>query len=121
MITNDQPYVEEQHTEEQHTEVQEETQREHQEESGSDISIDGRDANLLPTTRDISDNLNSQSHKEKDLPEMITTLPLVSQPLPLCEMAPLDQTVQIHEVRPSISIVNEESHLVCIHNKFVLL
>ncbi|KAA0059222.1 Ulp1-like peptidase [Cucumis melo var. makuwa] len=42
---------------------------------------------------------------------MITTFPLVSQPLALCEMAPLDQTVQIHEVPPSISIVNEESQL----------
>ncbi|KAL0536930.1 hypothetical protein IC582_025893 [Cucumis melo] len=111
MITSDQPYVEEQHTEEQHTERQEETQREHQEESGSDISIDSRDANLLLAIRNISDNLNAQNQKEKDLPEMITTLPLVSQPLPLCEMAQLDQTVQIHEVPPSISIVNEESQL----------
>ncbi|KAA0037833.1 Ulp1-like peptidase [Cucumis melo var. makuwa] len=34
---------------------------------------------------------------------MITTLPFVSQPLALCELAPLDQTVQI---------VNEESQLV---------
>ncbi|KAL0553528.1 hypothetical protein IC582_007426 [Cucumis melo] len=116
MITNDQPYVEEQHTEH-----QEETQREHQEEVGSDISIGGRDADLLLTIIDISDNLNAQSQKEKDLPEMITTLPLVSQPLPLCEMVPLDQTVQIHEVPPSILIVNEESQLVCIHNKFVVL
>ncbi|KAL0560731.1 hypothetical protein IC582_001144 [Cucumis melo] len=33
--------------------------REHQEESGSDISIDGRDADLLMTIRDISDNLNA--------------------------------------------------------------
>ncbi|KAA0063356.1 Ulp1-like peptidase [Cucumis melo var. makuwa] len=95
-----------------------------QEESGSDISIDGRDADLLLTIRDISDNLNAQSQKEKYLPEMITTLPLVSQPLPLCEilrsssstlnqpaMAPLDQTVKIQEVPPSISIVNEESQL----------
>ncbi|KAL0544197.1 hypothetical protein IC582_019310 [Cucumis melo] len=103
-------------------------------EFGSDISIDGRDANLLLTIRDISDNLNTQSQKEKDLPEMITTIPLVSQPLPFCEilpslsstlnqpaMAPLDQTVQIHEVPPSIPIVNEESQLVCIHNKYVVL
>ncbi|KAA0060059.1 MuDRA-like transposase [Cucumis melo var. makuwa] len=60
MTTSDQPYVEEQHTEEQHTEPQEETQREHQEEAGSDISIDSRDANLLLTIRDISDNLNLQ-------------------------------------------------------------
>ena len=108
--------------------------REHQEERGSDISIDGRDADLLMTIRDISDNLNAQSQKEKDLLEMITTLPLVSQPLPLCEIlpsssstlnqpatTPLDQTVQIHEVPPSISIVNEESQLVCIHNKFVVV
>ncbi|KAL0548557.1 hypothetical protein IC582_013011 [Cucumis melo] len=93
MITSDQAYVEEQHTEH-----QEETQMEHQEESGSDISIDDRDADLLMTIRDISDNLNAQSQKEKDLPKMITTLPLVSQPLHL--WAPLDQTVQIHEVPP---------------------
>ncbi|KAA0067870.1 Ulp1-like peptidase [Cucumis melo var. makuwa] len=88
MITSDQAYVEQQHTEH-----QEETQREHQKKSGSDISIDGRDADLLMTLRDISDNLNAQSQKEKYLPKMITTLPLVSQPLALCEMAPLDQTV----------------------------
>ncbi|TYJ97376.1 Ulp1-like peptidase [Cucumis melo var. makuwa] len=56
MITSDQAYVEEQHTEH-----QEETQREHQQESGSDISIDGMDANLLMTIRDISDNLNAKS------------------------------------------------------------
>ncbi|TYK23461.1 MuDRA-like transposase [Cucumis melo var. makuwa] len=80
-------------------------------ESGSDISIDGRDTDLLMTIKDISDNLNAKSQKEKDLPVVITTLPLVSQPLALCEMAPLDQTVQIHEVPPSISIVNEESQL----------
>ncbi|KAL4013328.1 hypothetical protein IC575_025494 [Cucumis melo] len=116
MITSDQAYVEEQHTEH-----QEETQREHQEEFGSDISIYDRDADLLMTIRDISDNLNAQSQKEKDMPEMITTLPLVSQPLALCEMAPLDQTVQIHEVPPSITIVIEESQLVCIHNKSVVL
>ncbi|KAL0559437.1 hypothetical protein IC582_004047 [Cucumis melo] len=116
MITNDQPYVEEQHIE-----YQEETQREHQEESGSDISIDGKDADLLLAIRHLSDNINGQSKKEKDLPEMITTLPLISQPLPLCEilpslsstlkqlaMTPLHQTVQIHEVPLSISIVNEE-------------
>ncbi|KAL0552021.1 hypothetical protein IC582_011114 [Cucumis melo] len=60
MITSDQAYVEEQHTE-QHTEHQEETQRKHQQESGSDISIDGRDADLLMTIRDISDNLNAKS------------------------------------------------------------
>ncbi|KAL0544319.1 hypothetical protein IC582_019432 [Cucumis melo] len=107
---------------------------EHQEESGSDISRDGRDADLLLTVRHLSDNINSQSQKEKDLPEMITTLPLMSQPLPLCvilpsssstlkqlAMAPLDQTVQIHEMPPSISIVNEESQLVCIHNNCVVL
>ncbi|KAL0544924.1 hypothetical protein IC582_020054 [Cucumis melo] len=128
MITNDQPYIEEQHTEH-----QEETQREHQEESCSDISIDGRDADLLLTIRHLLDNINSQSKKEKDLPEMITTLPLMSQPLPLCEilpsssstlkqleMAPLDQTVQI-EVPPSISIINEEFQPVCIHNNCIVL
>ncbi|KAL0539806.1 hypothetical protein IC582_024027 [Cucumis melo] len=130
MISNDQPYVKEQHTQDHNVE----TQKEHQEESGSDISIDGKDADLLLTIRDISDNLNAQSQKEEYLPEMITTISLVSQPLPLCEilpsssntfnqpaMAPLDQTVQIHEVPPSISIVNEESQLVCIHNNYVVL
>ncbi|TYK06359.1 MuDRA-like transposase [Cucumis melo var. makuwa] len=71
-------------------------------ESGSDISVDGMDADLLMTIRDISDNLIAKSQKEKDLPQMITTLPLVSQPLALCEMAPLDEIVQI---------VNEESQL----------
>ncbi|KAL4037507.1 hypothetical protein IC575_001103 [Cucumis melo] len=76
--------------------------REHQEECGSDISIDGRDADLLMTIRDISDSLSHQIQKETDLPQMITTLPFVSQPLVLCELAPLDQTVQI---------VNEESQL----------
>ncbi|KAL0551374.1 hypothetical protein IC582_010460 [Cucumis melo] len=105
---NDNEYVvqeqhtEQQPTEEQHTEHQEETQREHQEECGSDISIDGRDADLLMTIRDISDSLSHQIQKEIDLPQMITTLPFVSQPLALCELAPLDQTVQI---------VNEESQL----------
>ncbi|KAL0549920.1 hypothetical protein IC582_014415 [Cucumis melo] len=105
---NDNEYVvqeqhtEQQPTEEQHIEHQEETQREHQEECGSDISIDGRDANLLMTIRDISNSLSHQIQKETDLPQMITTLPFVSQPLALCELAPLDQTVQI---------VNEESQL----------
>ncbi|KAA0054420.1 MuDRA-like transposase [Cucumis melo var. makuwa] len=75
---------------------------EHQEECGSDISIDGRDADLLMTIRDISDSLSHQIQKETDLPQMITTLPFVSQPLALCELAPLDQIVQI---------VNEESQL----------
>ncbi|KAL0544528.1 hypothetical protein IC582_019645 [Cucumis melo] len=105
---NDNEYVvqeqhtEQQPTEEQHTEHQEETQREHQEECGSDISIDGRDADLLMTIRDILDSLSHQIQKETDLPQMITTLLFVSQPLALCELAPLDQTVQI---------VNEESQL----------
>ncbi|KAL4038673.1 hypothetical protein IC575_002296 [Cucumis melo] len=76
--------------------------RQRQKECGSDISIDGRDADLLRTIRDISDNLTAKIQKEKDLPQMITTLPLVSQPLALCELAPLDQTVQI---------INEESQL----------
>ncbi|KAA0045591.1 Ulp1-like peptidase [Cucumis melo var. makuwa] len=65
MITSDQPYVEEQHTEEQHTKHQEETQWEHQEESGSDISIDDRDADSLLTIRDILDNLNPQTDNQK--------------------------------------------------------
>ncbi|KAA0043530.1 Ulp1-like peptidase [Cucumis melo var. makuwa] len=105
---NDNEYVvqeqhtEQQPTEQQHTEHQEETQRKHQQECGSDISIDGRDADLLMTIRDISDSLSAKIQKETDLPQMITTLPLVSQPLALCELAPLDQTVQI---------VNEESQL----------
>ncbi|KAL0546605.1 hypothetical protein IC582_016517 [Cucumis melo] len=115
---NDNEYVvqeqhtEQQPTEEQHTEHQEETQRERQQECGSDISIDGRDADLLMTIRDISDSLSDRIQKETDLPQMITTLPLVSQPLALCELALLNQTVQI---------VNEESQLVCIHNKFVVV
>ncbi|KAL0540305.1 hypothetical protein IC582_024540 [Cucumis melo] len=82
---NDNEYV----VQEQHTEHQEETQRR-------------QDADLLMTIRDISNNLIAKSEKEKDLPQMITTLLLVSRPLALCEMAPLDQTVQI---------VNEESQL----------
>ncbi|KAA0047742.1 MuDRA-like transposase [Cucumis melo var. makuwa] len=90
--SNKQQPTEEQHTE-QHTEHHEETQREHQQECGSDISIDGRDADLLMTIRDISDSLSDKIQKETDLPQMITTLPLVSQPLALCELAPLDQTV----------------------------
>ncbi|KAA0033563.1 Ulp1-like peptidase [Cucumis melo var. makuwa] len=91
---NDNEYVvQEQHTEQQHIEHQEETQREHQQECGSDISIDGRDADLLMTIRDISDSISHQIQKETDLPQMITTLPLVSQPLAICELAPLDQTV----------------------------
>ncbi|KAL0546254.1 hypothetical protein IC582_016160 [Cucumis melo] len=130
MMSNDQPYVEEQHTQDHNVE----TQRAHQEESSSDISIDSRDADLLMTIRDILDNLNAQSQKEKYLQKMIITLPIVSQPLPLCEilpsssstlnqpvMAPLDQTVQIHEMPPPISIVNEESQVVCIHNNYVVL
>ncbi|KAA0047473.1 MuDRA-like transposase [Cucumis melo var. makuwa] len=103
IITSDQAYVEEQHTEEQHTEEQ---HTEHQEETQR-----WQDADLLMTIRDILDNLNAKSQKEKDLLVVITTLPLVTQPLALCEMAPLDQTVQIHKVLPSISIVNEESQL----------
>ncbi|KAL0544868.1 hypothetical protein IC582_019998 [Cucumis melo] len=71
-------------------------------EYGSDISIDGKDADMLMTIRDISDSLSAKIQKETDLPQMITTLPLVSQPLALCELAPLDQTIQI---------VNEESQL----------
>ena len=65
---------------------------------------------------------------------MIITLPLMSQLLSLYEilpsssstlkqlaMAQLDQTVQIHEVPPSISTVNEECQLICIHNNCVVL
>ena len=46
--------------------------REHQQECGSDISIDGRDADLLMTIRDISDSISHQIQKETDLPQMIT-------------------------------------------------
>ncbi|KAL4035335.1 hypothetical protein IC575_004019 [Cucumis melo] len=105
---NDNEYVvqeqhtEQQPTEEQHTEHQEETQREHQQECGSDISIDGRDADLLMTIRDISDSISHQIQKETDLPQMITTLPLVSQPLAICELALLDQTV--HEESQLVEI-----------------
>ncbi|KAL0549627.1 hypothetical protein IC582_014113 [Cucumis melo] len=76
--------------------------KEHQQKCGSDISIDGRDADLLMTIRDISDNLSHQIQKETDLPQMITTLSLVSQPLALCELAPLDQTV--HEESQLVEI-----------------
>ncbi|KAL0546593.1 hypothetical protein IC582_016505 [Cucumis melo] len=41
-------------------------------ECGSDISIDGRDADLLMTIRDISDSLSDKIQKETDLPQMIT-------------------------------------------------
>ncbi|KAA0062912.1 Ulp1-like peptidase [Cucumis melo var. makuwa] len=103
LVQNDNEYVvQEQHTEQQHIAHEEETQREYQQECGSDISIDGSDADLLMIIRDISDNLTAKIQKEKDLSQMITTLPLVSQPLALCELAPLDQIVQI---------VNEESQL----------
>ncbi|KAA0056075.1 Ulp1-like peptidase [Cucumis melo var. makuwa] len=77
---------------------------EHQEECGSDISIDGRDADLLMTIRDISDSLSHQIQKETDLPQMITTLSFVSQPLALCELAPLDQTVQIETTKKQVEI-----------------
>ncbi|KAL4025561.1 hypothetical protein IC575_013963 [Cucumis melo] len=98
MMSNDQPYVEEQHTQDHNME----TQREHQEESSGDISIDDRDADLLLTIRDISDNLNAQSQKEKYLPEMITTLPLVSQPLPLCEILPSSSSTLNQPVMASL-------------------
>ncbi|KAL0554070.1 hypothetical protein IC582_007981 [Cucumis melo] len=77
-------------------------------ECGNDISIDGRDADLLMTIRDISDSLSHQIQKETDLPQMITTLPLVSQPLALCELAPLDQTVheesQLETIKKQVEI-----------------
>ncbi|KAL4033236.1 hypothetical protein IC575_006322 [Cucumis melo] len=75
-------------------------------ECGSDISIDGRDADLLMTIRDISDSISHQIQKETDLPQMITTLPLVSQPLAICELAPLDQTV--HEESQLLRFKNDE-------------
>ncbi|KAA0032335.1 Ulp1-like peptidase [Cucumis melo var. makuwa] len=73
-------------------------------ECGSDISIDGRDADLLMTIKDISDSLSHQIQKETDLPQMITTLPFVSQPLALCELAPLDQTVEIETTKKQVEI-----------------
>ena len=108
------------------------TSPKHQEKSDIDISINNRDAYLLLTISNISDNMNAQSQKEKDLPEMITTLPLIRQPLPLCEilpsstlkdlaLAPLEQILKIHEVPPSISFINEECQLICIHNNCIVL
>ncbi|KAL4021547.1 hypothetical protein IC575_020350 [Cucumis melo] len=103
--SNDNEYVvEEQHTqqqptEEQHTEHQEETQREHQEECGSDISIDGRDADLLMTIRDISDSLSHQIQKESDLPQMITTLPFETTKKQV-EMKKNDEAVTLVEKEP---------------------
>ncbi|KAL0556967.1 hypothetical protein IC582_005485 [Cucumis melo] len=88
---------------------------EHQQECGSDISIDGRDADLLMTIRDISDSLSDKIQKETDLPQMITTLPLVSQPLALCELAPLDQTettkkqAEIQKNDEVVTLVQKES------------
>ncbi|TYJ96970.1 Ulp1-like peptidase [Cucumis melo var. makuwa] len=93
MITSEQAYVEEQHTEH-----EEETQREHQQEFGSDISIDGRDADLLMTIRDISDNLNTKSQKEKDLPVVITILPLETT----------KQHVEIHKNDEAVTLVEKE-------------
>ncbi|KAA0048756.1 Ulp1-like peptidase [Cucumis melo var. makuwa] len=87
--------------------------KEHQEESGSDISIDGRDADLLLTIRDISDNLNAQSQKEKDLPEMITTLPLVSQPLPL-SVGDFQEKLGCGDVNYMISCINIREHWLAI-------
>ncbi|KAL4035321.1 hypothetical protein IC575_004005 [Cucumis melo] len=93
MITSEQAYVEEQYTEH-----EEETQREHQQEFGSDISIDGRDADLLMTIRDISDNLNTKSQKEKDLPVVITILPLETT----------KQHVEIHKNDEAVTLVEKE-------------
>ncbi|KAA0065944.1 MuDRA-like transposase [Cucumis melo var. makuwa] len=93
-------------------------------ECGSDISIDGRDTDLLMTIRDISDSISHQIQKETDLPQMITTLSLVSQPLAICELAPLDQTV--HEEsqllginKPDCIVWNHifDTHLVTPDNK----
>ena len=64
------------------------TSPQHQEQSGGDISIDGRKAQLLLTIRNITENLDIHSQTKKELPEMINSLPFVSQPLPLCEMLP---------------------------------
>ncbi|KAL0552229.1 hypothetical protein IC582_011335 [Cucumis melo] len=56
------------------------------------------------TIRDISDSLSAKIQKETDLPQMITTIPLVSQPLALCELAPLDQIVQIETTKKQVEI-----------------
>ncbi|KAA0045019.1 Ulp1-like peptidase [Cucumis melo var. makuwa] len=120
---NDNEYVvQEQHTkqqptEEQHTEHQEETQREHQQECGTDISIDGRDADLLMTIRDILDSLSDKIQKETDLPQMITTLPLVGQPLALYELAPLDQTV--HKESQLVEIQKNDEAVTLVQNELV--
>ena len=63
---------------------------------------------------------------------MITTLPLMSQPFPLCKilpsstlkdlaLAPLERILKIDEVTPSILDENEECQSVCIHNNCVVL
>lgn len=65
------------------------TTPQHQEQLGSDISIDGRDAHLILTISNIAENMEGHTQTEKGLLEMIENLPLVSQPLPLCEMLPL--------------------------------
>ncbi|KAA0042072.1 Ulp1-like peptidase [Cucumis melo var. makuwa] len=127
LVQNDNEYVvqeqhtEQQPTEEQHTEHHEETQREHQQECGSDISINGRDADLLMTIRDISDSLSDKIQKETDLPQMITTLPLMSQPLALCELAPLDQTVheesQLETTKKQVEIQKNDEAVTLVQNE----
>ena len=67
---------------------QKRTPPQHQEQLGSDISIDDKDAHFLLTISTIVENLEVHSQTVKELPEMIENLPLVSQPLPLCEILP---------------------------------
>ncbi|KAA0038422.1 Ulp1-like peptidase [Cucumis melo var. makuwa] len=91
MITSEQAYVEEQHTEH-----EEETQREYQQEFGSDISIDGRDADLLMTIRDISDNLNTK------MPPSISIVNEESQ------LETTKQHVEIHKNDEAVTLVEKE-------------
>ncbi|KAL4018200.1 hypothetical protein IC575_021790 [Cucumis melo] len=68
-------------------------------ECGSDISIDGRDADLLMTIRDISDSLSDKIQKETDLPQMITTLPIETTKKQV-EIKKNDEAVTLVEKEP---------------------
>ncbi|KAA0038138.1 Ulp1-like peptidase [Cucumis melo var. makuwa] len=76
--------------------------------------------NILNIKRKPKGNIN-RNVKETYMPQMITTLPLVSQPLALCELAPLDQTVheesqlettkklvEIHKNDEAVTLVQKE-------------
>ncbi|KAL4016885.1 hypothetical protein IC575_024547 [Cucumis melo] len=94
-------------------------------ECGSDISIDGRDTDLLMTIRDISDSISHQIQKETDLPQMITTLSLVSQPLAICELAPLDQTVheesQLKTTKKQVEIKKNDEAVTLVKKELVTM